>query len=155
MVPFAGYEMPVQYPGGIIAEHRACRTGAALFDVSHMGQASLHGATAAAALERLVPGDISGLKPGRQRYTLLMNEAGGILDDLMVANYGDRLVLIVNASRKEADYLHLRDRLGDDYDVEEHEDRALLALQGPRAATVMQRIAPDVAALPFMAVARA
>ena len=154
MVPFAGYEMPVQYPAGIMAEHLHCRAGAALFDVSHMGQASLHGATASAALEGLVPGDITGLKPGRQRYTLLMNEAGGILDDLMVANHGDRLLLIVNASRKQADYRHLAERLGTDYPVEQHEDRALLALQGPLAATVMARLAPEAAALPFMAVAQ-
>src|SRR5579875_1165670 len=153
MVPFAGYEMPVQYPAGIMAEHLHCRAGAALFDVSHMGQASLHGATAAAALESLVPGDITGLKPGRQRYTLLMNEAGGILDDLMVANHGNRLLLIVNASRKQADYRHLADRLGEEYPVEQHEDRALLALQGPAASAVMARLAPDAAALPFMAVA--
>ena len=153
MAPFAGYDMPVQYPAGIMAEHTHCRAQAALFDVSHMGQASLRGATAAAALERLVPGDIAGLKPGRQRYTLLMNEAGGILDDLMVANYGDRLLLIVNAARKEADYLHLADRLGEEHPVEPHENRALLALQGPLAATVLGRHASDAAALPFMAVA--
>ena len=118
MVAFAGYAMPVQYDltgdlaarcrGGVMAEHLHCRPQAALFDVSHMGQATLTGTTAAAALERLVPGDIAGLKPGRQRYTLLTNEAGGIIDDLMVANLGDdRLFLVVNASRKEVDFAHL------------------------------------------------
>src|SRR3954471_20914247 len=100
MVPFAGYAMPVQYQG-VLAEHLHCRAEAALFDVSHMGQATLTGATAAAALERLAPADLLGLKPGRQRYTVLTNEAGGIIDDLMVSNIGDeRLFLVVNASRK-------------------------------------------------------
>ena len=107
MVEFAGYAMPVQYQG-VLAEHLHCRAKAALFDVSHMGQATLTGATAAAALERLVPGDMLGLKPGRQRYTLLTNEAGGIKDDLMVANLGrDRLFLVVNASRKDDDFTHI------------------------------------------------
>jgi aminomethyltransferase len=151
MVPFAGYAMPVQYQAGIIAEHQHCRQKAALFDVSHMGQATLHGAEAAAALERLVPGDITGLKPHRQRYTLFLNEAGGILDDLMVANYGDRLFLVVNASRKEADFTHLTGHLPK-IRQEVHEDRALLALQGPAAAAVLARLLPEAAALPFMAV---
>jgi aminomethyltransferase len=152
MVPFAGYAMPVQYPAGIIAEHKQCRERAALFDVSHMGQASLRGVEAAAALERLVPGDILGLKPFRQRYTLLLNEAGGILDDLMVANYGDRLFLVVNAARKEADYTHFADHLPRGLKLEVHENRALLALQGPAAKDVMTRLSPDAASLPFMAV---
>ena len=104
MVEFAGYEMPLQY-SGIIAEHTACREGAALFDVSHMGQAEI---ADAAALEAVVTGDIRGLAPGRQRYTLLMNEAGGIVDDLMVANLGDRFQLVLNASRKHDDVAHLR-----------------------------------------------
>src|SRR5690348_18387580 len=104
MVEFAGYSMPVQYQG-VIAEHLHCREKAALFDVSHMGQAILSGPTAAAFLESLVPGDIVGLKPGRQRYTLLLNEAGGILDDLMVARLdNERLLLVVNASRKGDDF---------------------------------------------------
>src|SRR6201996_1058543 len=107
MVEVAGYSMPVQYQG-VLAEHQHCRAQAALFDVSHMGQAALSGATAAAALERLVPGDMLGLKPGRQRYTLLTNEAGGVKDDLMVANLGgDRLFLVVNASRKDDDFTHI------------------------------------------------
>ncbi len=153
MVPFAGYELPVHYPAGVMAEHTQCRTRAALFDVSHMGQISLHGADAAAALETLVPGDMIGIKTGRQRYTLFLDEAGGILDDLMVANYGDSLLLIVNASRKDADSQHLATRIPQ-IGAERHDDRALLALQGPDAVTVMARLAPDAAALPFMGVAR-
>ncbi len=153
MVEFAGYAMPVQYQG-VLAEHLHCRAQAALFDVSHMGQATLSGANAAAALECLVPGDILGLKPGRQRYTLLTNEAGGILDDLMVANLGgDRLFLVVNASRKEIDFTHIAASLPYDVQLEPHEDRALLALQGPQAPAVIGRIAPEAADLPFMGVA--
>jgi aminomethyltransferase len=161
MVPFAGYAMPLQYDlkgalaercrGGVLSEHLHCRTKAALFDVSHMGQAQLEGPDVAGALERLVPGDIAGLKPGRQRYTLLTNEAGGILDDLMVANAGDGvLFLVVNASRKELDFKHLVVRLPDTIRVEELPDRALLALQGPLAATALGRLAPEAVALPFM-----
>ena len=153
MVPFAGYDLPVQYPAGVMAEHIRCREHAALFDVSHMGQISLHGAEAAAALETLVPGDMVGIKPGRQRYTLFLDEAGGILDDLMVANHGDRLLLIVNASRKDADAQHLATRIPQ-IAAERHEDRALLALQGPAAVTVMGRLSPQAAALPFMGVAQ-
>jgi aminomethyltransferase len=119
-----------------------------------MGQATLAGATAAAALERLVPGDIAGLKPGRQRYTLLTNEAGGIIDDLMVANLGDgRLFLVVNASRKDADFTHLAANLPAGVQLQPHDDRALLALQGPDAAAVMARLGAEAARLPFMGVA--
>ena len=164
MVPFAGYAMPVQYDfsgdlatrcrGGVMAEHLHCRTSAGVFDVSHMGQAYLTGPNVAAALERLVPGDIAGLKPGRQRYTLLMNEAGGIIDDLMVAKIDDtRLFLVVNASRKDVDFTHLAAELGGAVEIEQLEDRALLALQGPGAAAVMSVLAPAAAALPFMGVA--
>jgi aminomethyltransferase len=153
MVPFAGYLMPVQYPAGIIAEHAACREGAALFDVSHMGQGALHGTDAAARLERLVPGDITGLAPGRQRYTLLLDEQGGIIDDLMVANLDGRLALVVNAANKAADFAHLRTSFGDA--LAELPDRALLALQGPRAAAIMERLCPPAAALPFMGAAEA
>ncbi len=152
MVPFAGYELPVQYTAGVMAEHTQCRERAALFDVSHMGQISLHGADAAAGLETLVPGDMLGIKPGRQRYTLFLDEAGGILDDLMVANHGDRLLLIVNASRKQADATHLATRIPQ-IAAERHDDRALLALQGPAAAAVMARLSPEAAALGFMQVA--
>ncbi|MGC1407870.1 MAG: glycine cleavage system aminomethyltransferase GcvT, partial [Acetobacteraceae bacterium] len=155
MVEFAGYAMPVQYQG-VLAEHLHCRKHAALFDVSHMGQATLTGATAAAALERLVPGDLLGLKPGRQRYTLLTNEAGGILDDLMVANPGgENLFLVVNASRKEIDFTHIAANLPSGVQLHEHEDRALLALQGPDAASVIGRIGAEAAQLPFMGMAAA
>jgi aminomethyltransferase len=154
MVPFAGYAMPVQYPAGILAEHLHCRAQAALFDVSHMGQGSLHGAGAATALEQFVPGDMAALKPRRQRYTILTTASGGILDDLMVANLGgDRLFLVVNASRKDIDFPHIAAGLPSDVRLERHDDRALLALQGPAAVTVMGRLGPDAAALPFMGVA--
>jgi aminomethyltransferase len=139
MVEFAGYEMPVQY-SGIIAEHNACREGAALFDVSHMGQAEIADAT---ALEAVVTGDIRGLAPGRQRYTLLMNEAGGIVDDLMVANLGDRFQLVLNASRKNDDVAHLR---AHGVTVTTKFDRALVALQGPKAVALLA----EAAALKFM-----
>ena len=153
MVEFAGYAMPVQYQG-VLAEHLHCRSQAALFDVSHMGQAMLTGATAAAALERLVPGDMLSLKPGRQRYTLLTNEAGGIIDDLMVANLGrERLFLVVNASRKDADFTHIATDLPAGVQLHLHEDRALLALQGPAAATVIARLGQEAAAQPFMGIA--
>lgn len=152
MVEFAGYSMPVQYQG-VIAEHLHCRAKAALFDVSHMGQATLSGPTAAAALENLVPGDIVGLKPGRQRYTLLTNEAGGIKDDLMVANLGgDRLFLVVNAACKDADFTHIGANLPAGVQLQLHEDRALLALQGPAAATVLARLGQAAAGQPFMGV---
>jgi aminomethyltransferase len=161
MVPFAGYAMPVQYDmagalaercrGGVLAEHLHCRGQAALFDVSHMGQVRLEGAEAAVALEALVPGDIAGLKPGRQRYTLFTNEAGGVIDDLMVANPGDGgLFLVVNAARKAVDDAHLKLRLPESVRVVELPDRALLALQGPMAAAVMARLSPEAVALPFM-----
>jgi aminomethyltransferase len=154
MVPFAGYAMPVQYEAGIMAEHLHCRANASLFDVSHMGQASLHGVGAAAALEALVPGDMIGLKPGRQRYTVLTTEAGTIIDDLMVANVGDdRLFLVVNASRKHIDLPHIEAHLPAGITLERHEDRALLALQGPAAVVVMGRLAPAAASLSFMGVA--
>ena len=164
MVPFAGYAMPVQYDltgdlaarcrGGVLAEHLHTRAHAGLFDVSHMGQAILAGANVATALETLVPGDIASLKPGRQRYTLLTNEAGGINDDLMVARMDeDRLFLVVNASRKDVDFPHIAANLPDHLTLTPWEDRALLALQGPEAAAVMARLSPDAAALPFMGVA--
>jgi aminomethyltransferase len=152
MVPFASYAMPVQYQG-VLAEHLHCRAAAALFDVSHMGQAVLPGAAAATALERLVPGDLQGLKPGRQRYTLLLNEAGGIIDDLMVANIGeDRLFLVVNASRKDADFSHIAANMPAGVRIRPIENRALLALQGPAAAAVIARIGPEAARLPFMGI---
>src|SRR4051794_1237394 len=155
MVPFAGYAMPVQYGPGVMAEHLHCRAKAALFDVSHMGQLSLRGEGAAAALETLVPGDFQALKPGRQRYTLLLNEAGGIIDDLMVANYGDRLLIVANASRKALDAHHLAENLPSHIVLEQHPDRALVALQGPAAVEVMRPLCPAAAELPFMGVIEA
>lgn len=150
MVPFAGYAMPVQFPTGILAEHRACRERAALFDVSHMGQAELLGEGAAAALERLCPADVAGLKPGRQRYGLLMNGDGGIEDDLMVANLGSRLFLVVNASRKAEDFAAIGAALPAGVSLRPLPDRALLALQGPDAGRILAGIAPDTAAMRFL-----
>ncbi len=137
MVPFAGYAMPVQYKAGIIAEHLHTRAKAGLFDVSHMGQAVLSGRDAARKLETLVPADIAGLAAGRQRYTQFLDDNGGILDDLMVTRLpgsGERLGLIVNASNKDADFEHVREKLPD-LQLEVLADRALLALQGPQAAS--------------------
>ncbi|MGQ0662023.1 MAG: glycine cleavage system aminomethyltransferase GcvT [Pseudomonadota bacterium] len=150
MVPFAGYEMPVQYPTGVLGEHLHCRAAAGLFDVSHMGQARLAGTGAAAAFETLVPGDIAGLRPGHTRYTLLTDRAGGILDDLMVTNAGDHLFLVVNAACKDDDFAYVRQRLGDRVRLDELGDHALLALQGPGAAAVMARLAPGAGAMKFM-----
>jgi aminomethyltransferase len=150
MVPFAGYEMPVHYPSGILQEHLHTRAQAGLFDVSHMGQIRLAGASAAGALEALVPGDLLALAPLHMRYTLLLNEAGGILDDLMATRIEDGLFLVVNAARKEADLAHLQNRLAAAATVELLEDRALLALQGPDAAAVLSRFAPAAAQLGFM-----
>ncbi len=153
MVPFAGYEMPVQYPTGVLAEHLHTRSQAGLFDVSHMGQIRLAGAGCVAALERLVPGDLEALAPLRMRYTLLLNEAGGILDDLMTTRVADGLFLVVNAACKEADLGHLRDRLGTGTSIEPLADRALLALQGPAAAAVLSRFLEGIAGLRFMSAA--
>jgi aminomethyltransferase len=153
MVAFAGYEMPVQYPTGIIAEHLHTRAQAGLFDVSHMGQIRLHGAAAARALEALVPGDLQALAPGRMRYTLLLNETGGILDDLMATRIDDGLMLVVNAARKDADFAHLAAHLDRAITIEPRFDRTLLALQGPMAAAVLARHAPGVDQMPFMSAA--
>ena len=158
VVPFAGYAMPVQYPTGILAEHTWTRESAGLFDVSHMGQAVLAGPdhdTTARALETLVPADIFGLRPGRQRYALLLNEQGGIRDDLMVSRPADsarngELVLVVNASTKEADYHYIEAHLPDSVTLRRFDDRALLALQGPKAEAVLARHAPEVASMIFM-----
>lgn len=149
MVPFAGYDMPVQFPAGILAEHNHTRSAAGLFDVSHMGQVRISGPDPVAAIERLVPGDIAALAPGRMRYTMFTNEAGGILDDLMVTRRENHLFVVVNAACKVQDLAHLRAGLPD-HDVEELADRALLALQGPQAAAVMARLAPDAVRLTFM-----
>jgi aminomethyltransferase len=145
MVAFAGYAMPVQYPAGIIAEHLHTRAKAGLFDVSHMGQIRLHGAAAARALEALVPGDLQGLMPGRMRYTLLLNDEGGILDDLIATRVDDGLMLVVNAACKEADLAHIAAHLERAVVVEPRFERALLALQGPQSAAVLARLAGGVA----------
>ena len=157
LVAFAGYEMPVQYPTGILTEHLHTRTAAGLFDVSHMGQIAVRPMSgqlevAAHAIERLLPIDVIGLDQGRQRYALLTNEAGGILDDLMVANRGDHLLLVVNAACKAADLAHLRQHLGETCRIDALPDRALIALQGPLAQAALARLAPAVAAIGFMEV---
>jgi len=153
MVPFAGYHMPVQYPSGIIEEHKHTRTHAGLFDVSHMGQIRLRG-SGAAALESLVPVDVIDLEPNRQRYALFTNDAGGILDDLMISNAGDSLFVVVNAACKQQDEAHLRKHLAASCEIEALTDRALLALQGPKAAMVMDRLAPSASGLLFMTTGR-
>lgn len=150
MVPFAGYEMPVQYPAGVLAEHNHTRAKASIFDVSHMGQISLRGSNPAAALEALVPGDITGLAAGRMRYTMFTNDVGGILDDLMVTNVGDYLFLVVNAACKDADIALLRDGLPTEISLDVLDDRSLIALQGPAAAAVLSRFAPGAEKMPFM-----
>ncbi|WP_185829885.1 glycine cleavage system aminomethyltransferase GcvT [Vibrio penaeicida] len=150
MVPFAGYDMPVQYPLGVKKEHLHTRDAAGLFDVSHMGQLKLHGPDAAKALEALVPVDIVDLPVGNQRYAFFTNEEGGIMDDLMVANFGDHLFVVVNAACKEQDIAHLRANLPESVELELIEDRALLALQGPKAAEVLARLAPEVCEMVFM-----
>ena len=155
MVPFAGYEMPVQYPSGIINEHLHTRAAAGLFDVSHMGQIALRARSgrfedAERAIETLVPADVLALPPGRQRYTLFTNAAGGVLDDLMVSNPGDRLRLVVNAARKAVDEAYLRERLAADCLIEPLPSHALLALQGPQAESVLAALAPEIRAMRFM-----
>lgn len=158
MVPFAGYDMPVQYPLGVMKEHIHTRTSAGLFDVSHMGQVLLRPksgdvADAALALETLVPVSLLALKEGRQRYAMFTNDAGGITDDLMVANRGDHLFVVVNAACKGADIAHMKTNLSDTCEIEVIEDRALLALQGPLAEAALAAIAPTVAEMKFMDVA--
>lgn len=150
MVPFAGYDMPVQYPLGVKKEHLHTRQAAGLFDVSHMGQLRLHGVDAAAALERLVPVDVIDLPVGKQRYAIFTNPQGGILDDLMVANLGDHLFLVVNAACKAQDIAHLTAHLPAGVELEVLEDRALLALQGPKAAMILAQWQPAVEQMRFM-----
>ncbi len=151
MVPFAGYSMPLQYQG-IVAEHLWCRQHAALFDVSHMGQIRITGPDVAAALERLVPADLLALAPGRSRYTVLTNERGGVIDDLILAHDGERgFFTVVNAARKAVDLAHLRAQLPATVTVEPlFEQRALLALQGPEAEAVLADLVPAVTTLAFM-----
>ncbi len=150
MVEFAGYSMPVQYPLGVMKEHLHCRAEAGLFDVSHMGQVVLRGADAAARLESLLPQDVIGLKEGRQRYGFFTNDDGGIEDDLMFANRGDHMLLVVNAACKDADVQRLKAGLEPDVSVELLVDRALLALQGPEAAAALAALNPEVAEMRFM-----
>jgi aminomethyltransferase len=165
MVGFAGYEMPVQYPSGVLAEHRWTREHASLFDISHMGQAVLRSSdelpeSVAKALEGMVPGDLQGLRPGQQRYTQILNSAGGVIDDLMVTrpdvNQDDgALILIVNASRKDVDYAVISSQLPPSVRLEPKPDLALLALQGPASAEVLAQYSPQAALLNFMYASRA
>ena len=155
MVPFAGYEMPVQYASGVLREHLHTRSSAGLFDVSHMGQIVLLPKSgkvqdAALALERLVPQDIAKVAPGRQRYAQFTNGDGGILDDLMVANFGSHLFLVVNAACKAEDEAHLRANLSDVCDIESLGERALIALQGPKAESALAKLCADAAGMRFM-----
>ena len=155
MVPFAGYEMPVQYAPGILKEHLHVRAAVGLFDVSHMGQLAVRApaggvAQAASALETVVPVDLLGLAPGRQRYALLTNDSGGVRDDLMIARLGDRLLVVANAACKDNDESYLRERLAGKCEIDRLDERALLALQGPMAEAVLASVAPDIAAMRFM-----
>ena len=150
MVPFAGYSMPVQYPAGLVAEHHHTRAAAGLFDVSHMGQLRLVGPDAAAAFESLMPVDVIGLGLHKQRYGLLRNDEGGIIDDLMFVNRGDDLFVIVNGACKHGDLAHIQARIGSRCTIEPQFDRALLALQGPQAVTALVRLLPGVEQLVFM-----
>jgi len=150
MVPFAGYSMPVQYPMGVLQEHHHTRASAGLFDVSHMGQLRLVGEDAAAALETLMPVDVLGLGVGKQRYGLLLNEAGGIIDDLMFVNRGEDLFVIVNGACKVGDIAHIQATIGALCKVEPLPDRGLLALQGPLAVSALQRLVPGTENLVFM-----
>jgi len=150
MVPFAGYSMPVQYPAGLMAEHQHTRNAAGLFDVSHMGQLRLSGPEAAAAFETLMPVDVIGLAPGKQRYGLLLTDEGTIVDDLMFVNREDHLFVIVNGACKHGDLAHMQQRIGQRCTIEPQFDRGLLALQGPQAVTALQRLLPGVEKLVFM-----
>lgn len=155
MVPFAGYEMPVQYPTGVMAEHNWTRESAGLFDVSHMGQCFVIASSfdaAAAAFETLVPADVKGLKPRQQRYSQFLNEAGGIMDDLMISRsaYPDRLYVVVNAACKDQDYAHMEANLPAGARLERLDGEALLALQGPKAEDALAALNPKVRDIPFM-----
>ena len=150
MVPFAGYAMPVQYPAGLMAEHKHTRTAAGLFDVSHMGQLRLVGPDAAAAFESLIPVDVIDLAVGKQRYGLLLNQDGGIIDDLMFVNRGEDIFVIVNGACKVGDIAHIQAKIGSRCQVIPMPERALLALQGPQAVTALSRLAPGVEKLVFM-----
>jgi aminomethyltransferase len=154
LVPFAGYEMPVQYPTGVMAEHNWTREHAGLFDVSHMGQCSLFGPSfeeTAAALEKLVPADIRGLQVGQQRYSQLLNEDGGTLDDLMITRQPDGDIdLVLNAGRKDVDFVHIVNHLSSEFELTRWDELSLLALQGPKAVDVLVKFLPEIADLKFM-----
>ncbi|MBE0435444.1 MAG: glycine cleavage system aminomethyltransferase GcvT [Methylomicrobium sp.] len=150
MVPFADYQMPLQYSKGIIHEHLHCRNQASLFDISHMGQCLLKGPSAAVGLEKLTPAIISRLGSGRQQYTVLTNSDGGIIDDIVITRLGQELTIVVNAACKEKDFKHLRKQLANDCQLQELSEHALLALQGPSASHVLQQIAPEACRLQFM-----
>lgn len=157
MVPFAGYDMPVQYEGmGVLKEHLHTRSAAGLFDVSHMGQAILSGADPAASLEKIVPGDIKGLEPGKMRYTVLLNDDGGIIDDLMVTRWdAQRLLVVVNAACKDKDFAFIQKKIGGETELQYLGDRALLALQGPKAENVISIFFPDAVSMKFMSAIKA
>lgn len=150
MVPFAGYDMPVQYPTGVMTEHKHTRASAGLFDVSHMGQVRITGDQAAQIMETVVPVSVEGIKPGQQRYALFTNDAGGIQDDLMIANAGDHLFVVVNAACKAQDFALLEDTFAGKCDVEILHEQALLALQGPQAIDVLQSLSETKIELTFM-----
>jgi len=150
MVPFAGYQMPLQYSKGIIHEHLHCRNHAGFFDISHMGQCLILGDGAASELERLTPSDITGLKPGAQKYTVLTNNDGGIIDDIIITRIDSGLMIIVNAACKDKDFTYLNSHLSGYCDFKELPDHALFALQGPTAATIMRKFSAEAAALSFM-----
>ena len=156
MVPFAGYDMPVQYPAGILKEHLHTREKAGLFDVSHMGQAFLGGSDPARALEWLTPADVIGLKPGMQRYGLLLNDGGTIKDDFMFSRLAGEndLYVVVNAGTKEGDFAYIAETLAGKATLTPRPDRALLALQGPAAGAVLERHSPGIDTLTFMKVVR-
>lgn len=150
MVPFAGYSMPVQYKLGLMAEHHHTRHAAGLFDVSHMGQLRLLGSDAAAAFETLMPMDVQGLGVNQQRYGLLLNDHGGIVDDLMFVNRGNHIFVVVNGACKQGDLAYMQSRIGERCTIDAQFDRALLALQGPKAVTALQRLLPGLEQLVFM-----
>ncbi|NOR71132.1 MAG: glycine cleavage system aminomethyltransferase GcvT, partial [Methylomarinum sp.] len=150
MVPFAGYEMPVQYGAGIIQEHLHCREQAGFFDISHMGQYLITGESVAEELETLVPSNISGLKTEQQRYTVLTNENGGIIDDIIVTRMASGFLVVVNAACKEKDFAHLKHHLSNRCTIEILQDRALFALQGPAAEQVMTQLCKQASELSFM-----
>ena len=151
MISFAGWSLPVQYSAGLIAEHQACRQKAALFDVSHMGQFRLSGSGAAEFLESLTPGDFINLKVGQSRYTVLTNDNGGIIDDLIISRLSeDSFYLVVNGARSDIDKGHLQERLPASLTLHEESDKALLAIQGPMARQIMAGLFKEAAELPFM-----